>query len=282
MTGLDILANNPLEFFGLLAVLAGTGVVAGLLAGLLGVGGGIVVVPVLYNLFGLVDVDPILRMHLAVGTSLATIIPTSLASTFAHYKNKSVDWQFLKGWLAPVFLGALIGTAVAGRIDGYSLSGIFALLATLVAIYMMFETKLWVLKLPKPRPTSTIKALIGSLIGTTSAMMGIGGGTFAVPILKLFSFPIHRAVGTAAALGAVIGIPGTMGMIWAGLAIDKLPPFSFGYVNLLGFVVISPIAALVAPVGARLAHILRKQYLQALFAIFLILTALRMFVQIAI
>jgi len=256
-------------------LLLAAGAAAGVTAGLLGVGGGIVLVPVLWNLFTSLGVDESIRMHVAVGTSLATIIATSASSVRAHHKRGAVDVALLRHWGPWIFAGVLIGTALAGSVRGRVLTLVFATMAMIVAIYMGFSRPDWRLadQLPRGGPRAALAAIIGAI----SAMMGIGGGTLSVPILSLFGYPMHRAVGTAAAIGFIIGIPGAIGFAITGWHAASLPPFSLGYVSLLGFALIFPTSTLLAPYGARLAHGLNTRHLKRVFAVFLAVTAYRMF-----
>jgi uncharacterized membrane protein YfcA len=273
---MESLAGTDISRFALLAtVLLATGVAAGSLAGLLGVGGGIVIVPVLYHLFTALDVDPAVRMHVAVGTSLATIVPTSLASVRAHLQRSAVDWGLLHAWGPWVFAGALSGATFAGLVRGPVLTAVFAAVALGVAANMAFRDNGTVLadRLPGPAANRVIAALIGGI----SAMMGIGGGTLSVPILGAFRFPIRRAVGTAAAIGLVIAVPGTLGFVAGGWNAPARPPLSLGHVNLIGFALIVPASLLSAPLGARIAHAIPPTALRRAFAFFLFLTSLRMF-----
>tara|TARA_R100000005_G_C5000191_1_gene207012 strand:+ start:2328 stop:3164 length:837 start_codon:yes stop_codon:yes gene_type:complete len=260
---------------GLIAAMGVTGVVAGVLAGLLGVGGGIVIVPVLYNLLPFLGVSDDVRIHVAVGTSLATIIPTSISSARSHYKKGAVDMALLKSWGPIIFIGVIIGTALAWVASGNTLTLVFAICALLVAANMAFRPEN--AHIADRLPGTPWKHVIGLFIGSFSAMMGIGGGTFSVPILTLFNYPIKKAVGTAAAIGLIIAVPGTIGFLLSGLNADNLPPGNLGYVNILGFLVIFPLAALCAPLGAKIAHQINANMLKKAFAFFLFLTSLRMF-----
>ncbi len=269
---------NGIEFSllaGLILALAATGVFAGILAGLLGVGGGIVIVPVLFHLLQFFDVGPEIRMHVAVGTSLATIILTSISSAWSHNKKGAIDWSLLKRWGPAILLGVIGGTWAAGISNASLLTGVFAVLALAVAANMAFRPENTYLA--ENLPGSPFKELIGVFIGWFSAMMGIGGGTFTVPILTLFQYPIRKAVGTASAIGLIIAIPGTMGFLISGFSVPDLPPGNLGYVNILGFFVIVPMTILFAPLGAHLAHTINTGRLKKLFALFLFLTSIRMF-----
>lgn len=263
------------ELAPIIAALLATGVAAGFLAGLLGVGGGIIVVPVLFYLFGILDVSPDIAMHLAVGTSLATIIPTSVASARSHQRNGAVDGPLLQIIGPAVIVGVLIGTVIAAFVSGQTLTAIFAGVAFVVALNMAFGRPEW--RISKELPGKSGVSVMGVVIGTFSAMMGIGGGTLSVPFLTLFGHPVHRAVGTAAAIGFLIAVPGTIGFIVSGWTQTDLPPFAVGYVHLLGFALIVPTSVLMAPVGAKVAHGLDRRKLSLAFALFLALTSLRMF-----
>ncbi len=258
-------------------VLLFTGAVAGLLAGLLGVGGGIVIVPVLFNLFGVLHLPQEWAMHVAVGTSLATIIPTSIMSMRAHWKKGNVDVDLLKVWAVWAFIGAVIGTILAGQFKSWMLTAIFAVIATLVAINMASRDGL---KIADSLPVSKVKnAIMSFFIGGFSVTMGIGGGTLSVPTLSAFNFPIHRAVGTAAALGLPIAIPGVIGFTIAGWGVEDRPPLSIGFINIVGFLLIFPLSSFMAPYGAAIAHRLNRVWLRRAFALFLGVTAVRMFLR---
>jgi len=262
----------------LVPLLLVVGAFAGILAGLLGVGGGIVVVPALYHIFGYLDVADAVRMHLAVGTSLATIIPTSIRSVRAHQSRGSFDAVLFKTWMPGIVVGVLLGTWLATLADFSTLTLVFAVVATCVAAYMALGNPSW--QAAKQLPSPLLCQPIAAIIGGISAMMGIGGGTMSVPVLNLFGVPIHRSVGTAAGFGLIIAVPGTLGFIVGGWEQPALPEFSIGYVNWLGLALIVPTTVLTVPLGARLAHSLSVVGLRRAFAVFLGLTALRMFADI--
>jgi uncharacterized membrane protein YfcA len=265
-------SGGELGTFALGLVIAG--IVGGLVAGMLGVGGGIVIVPVLYHVLDLMGIDPGVRMHIAVGTSLATIIPTSFSSTRSHDKKGAVDWALLRRWVVPMVIGVLIGSAISGYVKGQALALFFACVALPVAVHLAFfgEAR----RLSDHLPTGVGGWLLPAGIGGVSTMMGIGGGTVGVPAMTLCGVPIHRAVGTAAAFGAIISIPGTVGSIVSGWGAAGLPPYSLGYVNLLGFILIAPASYFVAPFGAQIAHMTDRSRLRMLFAGFIAITAARM------
>lgn len=273
---MDILNDySTLWLLGLAISLMVTGLVAGMMAGLLGVGGGIVIVPVLFHLFTFLGIDESVRMHVAVGTSLATIIPTSIISSRAHFKRGSLNIELLKQLIPGVIVGVIFGVILSGFINGPFLTLIFAVIALLVSLNMAFQKEAFYLRDQLPNRMGS--GVIGFFIGGISTLMGIGGGTLSVPILSAYRTPMHTAVGTGAALGLVISLPGAFGFLFNGLDIDNRPPFSLGYVNLIGLFLIIPATMLMAPVGARLAHAINAQRLRQLFALFLFITSLKMF-----
>ena len=252
-----------------------TGTVAGVLAGLFGIGGGIVIVPVLEATLGFVGVDPAIRMHVAVGTSLATIIPTSVSSARAHHQRQSVDVAIVRRWALFVLAGALLGAWIASQVHSRVLALVFATLAMLVALKMVL--------LPDSRnladevPRTPWVPVIPTSIGCFSSMMGIGGGTFSVMTLTLFNEPIHKAVGTAALFGLVISLPGAIGFAVAGWGDPRVPAGSLGFVSLLGFACIAPATILAAPLGAKIAHSFSEKKLSMLFGAFLVVASIRLF-----
>lgn len=256
------------------AALLATGVAAGFIAGLLGVGGGIVIVPVLYLLFTALGVPEEVKMHVAVGTSLSTIVFTSFSSLRAHNSRGAVDWDLFRSWAPGIVVGVLLGTALAAVISGRSLTAFFGGVALLVAAWMAFSSPK--LQVFKGLPQGALKYVVTGGIGIVSALMGIGGGTLSVPTMTLCGYPIHRAVGTASAVGFLIGVPGTIGMIAGGWGHTGLPPLSLGFVNLLGLVLILPASMLLAPWGARAAHALPVRGLRTAFAVFLAATSIKM------
>jgi uncharacterized membrane protein YfcA len=261
------------ELFPYVLAMLGTGIVGGILAGLLGVGGGIVVVPVLHVVLGLLGIDESVRMHIAVGTSLATIIPVSITSSRSHHKKGAIDGVLVRAWAPWIVVGSIVGTLVAAYVRSQVLSGVFAIVALAVALWMAFrrsETPV----IPG-LPQGVGKAVTAGGIGLFSTLMGIGGGTLSVPVLSACGYPIRRAVGTASLFGLFIAVPGTIGFIVGGWHHANLPPFSLGYVNLLGFILIVPTSILAAPWGARLAHSIEPRTLKLCFAGFLALTALK-------
>jgi uncharacterized protein len=255
--------------------LAAASVLAGFVAGLLGVGGGIVTVPVMFNLFALMGLPPDLTMQIAVGTSLATIVPTGIMSARSHLRRGSVDRDLLRAWVPFVLAGTLLAVLIARWVDGRVLMVVFAVVALAVAADMFLRGDRT--EVARGFPNEPAKRATGFGIGTVSTLMGIGGGTLSVPILSALGYPIRLAVGTAAAVGVVIAIPGAIGFVVNGIGIDGRPPFSLGYVNLIAFATLLPAALLMPPLGARVAHLIPPRALRLCFGAFLLLTSLRMF-----
>lgn len=258
----------------LAAALFATGLTAGLLAGLLGIGGGIVVVPVLFYIFSLFGFDQGVAMHMAVGTSLGTMVPTSIMSARSHYQRGAVDMALFKRWAPAVVVGVVLGTLIAGAVRGQVLTAVFAIVSLLVAINMVVRGEgrpIWP-QLPKGLGLQAIAVVIGLL----SALMGIGGGMLSVPVMSACSYPIRQAVATAAATGTLIALPGAIGFVIAGLGEPGRPPYSLGFVNLIGFALIIPATMLAAPWGAKIAHTINPKWLRLTFVLFLLVTGGRM------
>lgn len=272
---MDLLAGySNIELIMFAVGLLATGIIAGVIAGLLGVGGGIVIVPVLFHIFTTLGIDESIRMHLAVGTSLGTIIPTSIRSVRAHHKKGAVDWALLKRWAFPMLLGVVVGTVLASYVDGQVLTGIFAVFALVIAANLAFGREEW--RLGDELPSMPVQSGIAAVIGGLSSMMGIGGGTFGVTTMTLFGRPIHNAVATSAGLGLIISVPGAIGFLVSGWTVPGLPPFSIGYVNFIGLALIVPMTVLAAPWGAALAHKISRKTLARAFAFFLLATSIKM------
>ncbi|SLN36480.1 Sulfite exporter TauE/SafE [Roseivivax jejudonensis] len=263
---------------GTIALFVGIAVAAGIfggtLAGLLGVGGGIVIVPALYWALSLTDMNPGLMMQVAVGTSLASIIFTSASSSYGHWRKGAIDVALLKRWGPWILVGTILGGLIGGLVSGKVLIAVFVVVALAVALDMIFRTAT-----PSDTPRSfsaPVWAASGLGAGAISAMMGIGGGTVCVPTLNFLGYDIRRAVGTSAAIGFVIGVPGAITYALTGLGQENLPPFSLGYVNLLSLVCLVPLTMTFARVGVRIAHAIPQRRLRLLFGLFLIATALNM------
>jgi uncharacterized membrane protein YfcA len=263
----------------LTGVAVAAGIAGGLLAGLLGVGGGIVIVPALYLAMSFAGLAPGVTIQVAVATSLATIIFTSISSGYAHYKRGAVDVALLRRWSPWVVSGVVAGSLLGAVVNGKAMVAVFASVATLVALNMLIGKGQ---PTPEPRRApAPVWALTGVLAGGVSALMGIGGGTVCVPMLSYLGYDIRRAVGTSSALGLLIGLPATVVYVVAGQGVDGLPPFSLGYVNLVAVAVITPLTTYFAPIGARIAHAIPMRALRVCFGLFLAATAIRMFADLA-
>ena len=262
------------DLLALVAFLLFVGGAAGVLAGLLGVGGGIVIVPALFAVFSALGHPAETLMHVCVATSLATIVPTSIRSLAAHHKKGAVDWSVLKSWAPFMGAGAILGVLAADRLKSASLMLVFGGLAFLVALHMAFGRANW--RIGAAPPMGWRSGALAFPMGFASALMGIGGGTFGVPTLTLFGLPVHRAVATAAGFGLVIAVPAATGFILSGLTAENRPDFALGYVHLPAFAIIVPMTVLFAPVGVKIAHAIDPRPLKLLFALFLAATALNM------
>jgi len=261
------------ELLPLIAILAVSGVLAGFVAGLLGVGGGIVTVPVLEYFLRFAGVPEEWRMHIAVATSLAAIIPTSISSARTHHARGAVDVSLARSWAVPVMLGAIGGSLLASHAPLALLAGVFGVVALLIAAKMFLP--LDHLRIAQEVPRGPGGAALASLIGGVSAIMGIGGGTLTVPSLTLCGYPIHRAVGTASLFGIFISIPGTVAYLLARPPVE-LPWATVGFVSLVGLAIIAPGSMLTASLGARVAHSLSRRRLSQAFGLFLLLVGSRM------
>lgn len=257
----------------LLGTLLAAGFVTGLLAGLLGIGGGGILVPVLYELFGSLGVEEAIRMHLAVGTSLAVIIPTSLRSFAAHRARGAVDMEIVRSMALPVIAGVCLGALLARYANDAVLKSIWVLAATLMVMRLYFGRRGW--QLGDTIPGNPFRMLYGGFVGLVSTLMSIGGGVFVTTMMVLYGRPIHNAVATSSGFGPLIAIPGALGFAWAGWQVAGLPPGSLGYVSLLGALLIMPTSVAAAPLGVRIAHGISRRKLEFAFAAFLVLVSLR-------
>jgi len=263
------------EVLTLFAFVAGAGVVAGFLAGVFGIGGGAILVPVFFQAFGWAGVEDAVRMHLAVGTSLAIIVPTSLRSFSAHYKKGAVAMDVLRSFAFTVPIGVLLATLVIASISSSGLRLVFAFIAIAVGLRLIFHRESW--KLGDEIPKGPARSIAGVGIGFFSMLMGIGGGVMNNTYMTLYGRPIHQAVATSSGTGILISVPGLLGAIWAGWNTPGLPVFSTGYVNWIGFAVVIPITLYLAPIGANFAHKLEKRQLELAFGGFLMIVAARFF-----
>lgn len=265
---------DPLLLAQLTGLLMVVGAFAGVLAGLLGVGGGIVLVPAFYYVFVTLGFESTQLMQLCVATSLATIIVTSMRSLSSHNKKGAVEWPILWGWGPGIAVGAALGVLVVAQLDTVTLQIIFGALAFSVGLYMALGKAHW--RLGESLPVGLTRALISPWIGGLSVLIGVGGGSFGVPLMTLHGVPIHRAVGTAAGFGLLIAVPSVVGFFLVEMPHEVRPPFTLGSVNLAAFAVIVGMTLLTAPVGARLAHRLDPAALRRVFAVFLLLVATNM------
>ena len=271
---IEFLTNNTPTVIAMVA----TGASAGVLAGLLGVGGGIVIVPVLYFLFQGFGVSPESSMLVATATSLATIVPTSISSINSHKKSGNVDYDLLRrGWAVFILVGVLIGSWLVTWVDGTILTLLFGVIATLSALNMLLRTNKSALF--KQLPGTLGQSVMGASIGFFSSMVGIGGGTLSVPLLTMYNYPAHKAVGTAAVFGLIIALPSALTLLVLGNTPTDAPVGTFGLVNAIAFICIVPLTVLLAPVGASLANKLDAKKLKKVFAVVLFVTGFRMLAQ---
>lgn len=267
-----MIAGVPLpDLILLLAAMIGAGLFAGLIAGLFGVGGGTVIVPTLFYAFSTLGLGGDRNLHTAVGTSVAVIIAVSIRSLGAHRKHGAVDEAVLKGWTPWIGLGAAIGAALAGVSSDEGLALVYAAVALLVAAQLGLGNERW--RVAPDLPTGWIRRVVGVVLGSASAMMGVGGGALGSMLMTLCGRPIHQAVATASGFGLAIGVPAALGFIVFGWQAEGRPPLSIGYVNVPGTVIMGLLTTAAAPFGARLAHRLDRVLLRRLFAAFLVLTA---------
>lgn len=256
----------------MLALLIVIGGIAGVIAGLLGVGGGIVLVPAFFFMFSHLGYGGPQLMQVCLGTSLATIMVTALKSVRAHDAKGAVEWAVLKGWGPAIALGAVAGFFMAAQLRSVTLQALFGILALLAGAYMAFGRADW--RLGQALPQGPGKWAMGGGLGFLSVLMGIGGGTFGVPMMTLYGMPIHRAVGTASGFGLVIALPSALG--FAVMPVDGAPPYTLGAINLPAFAVIVAMTLLTTKLGVRLAHAMNPKPLKRAFALFLIVVALNM------
>ena len=269
---------NLNEIINLLTVLAIAAAVAGFMAGLLGVGGGIIMVPALYYAFTVLDFDLVTRMHLSVGTSLAIIIPTSIISTKTHMEYDAVDFNMVKSFGIFIVLGVLGGTLLAVNLTTPALVLFFAIFSFCVGLFFIFLRDQL---MDKPKKISKlIKKISGILIGIISVPLGVGGGSLMVPFLRTFGYDIRKSIGTAAAVGFLIALTGTITMISGGKIIDNVnSPFSLGYINMLGILVFVPVTMVMARIGAKVVYKINKNLLSKIFGCFLLLVSVRSFIE---
>ena len=269
---------NLSEILNLFAVLAVAAAVAGFMAGLLGVGGGIIMVPALYYAFTVLDFDVLTRMHLSVGTSLAIIIPTSIISTKTHMEYDAVDFKMVKSFGIFILIGVIAGTFLAVNLKTPTLVLFFSIFAFMVGLFFIFLREKLV---ENPKKISNfIKNISGIIIGFISVPLGIGGGSLMVPFMRTFGYDIRKSIGTAAAVGFLIAVSGTITMITGGKLINNInTPFSIGYINLLGFAVFVPVTMVMARLGAKAVYKINKKILSKIFGTFLLIVSIRSFIE---
>jgi uncharacterized membrane protein YfcA len=256
--------------------LAASGFVMGFLAGLFGIGGGAILVPAMYEAFRAIGVDHDVLMHMCLGTSLAVMVPTTITSFRSHRAKGTVDEAFLKRVAVWIVLGVIIGALIARVAPSRTLQWIWAVCGGLLAIKMAFSRDEWVVA--KDVPGNWVTEAVSFLIGLASTLMSIGGASIMVAFMTMFGRPLMPSISTSSGLGPLIAIPGTIGFIWAGWGVTNLPPFSIGYVSLLGAAVIVPVSVYAAPIGVRVGHGLPKRKMEVAFAAFLGLMSLRFLV----
>ncbi len=252
-----------------------TAIPVGFVAGLFGIGGGLITVPFLYYIFGSLGIDPQYIMHLAVGTSFAIIIPTSTVSVLTHHKYKAVDFNIVKNYGIFVILGVVVGTIFAASLKTKSLVLFFSIVIFFLGIYLL---------LLKEREKGIIveiklhlKIILGFIVGFISAPMGIGGAVMNVPILKFFGYTINKAIGSAAAIGFLIAVFGAVGFLISGNYLKTNLPLSIGFLNIPAFLIFIPITTFMARIGAKTVHRIDKNKISKLFGIFLLIISIKFF-----
>jgi uncharacterized protein len=279
------MASLPVtELIWLALTLVAAGVVMGLFAGLFGVGGGAIVIPVLYEVFRIAGVPDEVRMPLCVGTSLAIIIPTSISSFRSHNARGAADLGVLRRWALPVVAGVILASAIARHAPEQLFKVVFVVIAGFSALRLLFHPDGW--RFADEMPGRALMSLYGMIIGSLSALMGVGGGQIANLFMTFHGRSIHQAIATSSGLGVLIAVPATLGYIYAGWpraaefpAVAALQfPYALGYVSLIGTLLVVPTSTLVAPFGARFAHHLSKRQLEIAFGLFLLSVSLRFLV----
>jgi len=266
-----------LEIVALLTTLCAAGAIAGITSGLFGNGGGFVVVPVLLAVFPLFNEPNETLVYVAIGTSLATIVISSARSVQAHHARGAVDFAVLQDWAIWLVIGVCVGLWIASVTDGRNLVGVFAAGVLVYSLYFLFPNAFSRLKPRVNMPSGAARASIASFLGGFSALLGIGGGTITVMTMVICNRPVHQAVATAAGVGFIIALPGTIGFMWMGLSVQELPWGSVGYINIPALFAICALSVFTAPVGARWAHNLDEFWLKRLFGIYLVIVSLAMF-----
>jgi len=270
-----MLLGYPLGELALLALLiAGAGILVGVLAGLFGIGGGAIIVPVLYEVFRILDVPEEVRIQICIGTSLAIIVPTTVRSYFGHKNKGAVIPEVVRVWTLPAIIGVAVGSTTASFAPAPVFKIAFLFFVTFIAVRMLFGGERW--KLGDQLPGRRVLAIYGFVTGLFSSLVGVSGGAISNAVLTLYGRPMHQAVGTSAGVGVPITIAGAIGYMLAGWPyMAQLPPLSIGFVSLIGFVLMAPVSSYTTIYGVRLAHWLPRRKLEIAFGIFLLLVALR-------
>jgi uncharacterized membrane protein YfcA len=272
---------NASELLELALLLVAVGALAGFLAGVFGIGGGAILVPVFYECFRLAGVPLAVRMPLCVGTSLAIIIPTSIRSYRAHHARGAVDMEILRAWWLPVVIGVILGSVIARYAPELLFKIVFVMVAYSAAARLLLARESW--KFGDDFPRGPLMKIYGFVVGLLSTLMGVGGGLFSNLLMTFYSRPIHQAVATSSALAVLISIPGALGYIYAGWpAAARYPdvaalqlPFAIGYVSLIGAVLVMPTSLLTAPLGVKAAHAMSKRTLEMAFGCYLFVVGSR-------
>ena len=252
-----------------------TAVPVGFVAGLFGIGGGLITVPFLYYIFGTLGIDQTYLMHLAVGTSFAIIIPTSIVSVLTHHKFKAVDFDIVRNYGAFIVLGVIVGTIFAASLKTKSLVLFFSIIILFLGIYLLLlkeKEKNFIIEMKL-----SLKIILGFIVGFISAPMGIGGAIMNVPILKFFGYSINKAIGSAAAIGFLIALFGAIGFLISGSYLKTNLPLSIGFLNIPAFLIFIPITTFMARIGARTVHKINKNKISKFFGIFLLFIAAKFF-----
>jgi len=278
---MTIAGLNVAELVELALMLVAVGALAGFFAGLFGIGGGAILVPVFYECFRLAGVPLDVRMPLCVGTSLAIIIPTSIRSFQAHHARGAVDLEILKAWLLPIVIGVIAGGITARYAPERLFKIVFVAVAWTAATRLILARESW--KFGEEFPDGPLMKLYGFVVGLLSTLMGVGGGLFLNLLMTFYGRPIHQAVATSSALAVLISIPGALGYVYAGWPVAaRYPdvaalqwPFALGYVSLIGAVLVMPTSLLTAPLGVRVAHAMSKRTLEIAFGSYLFIVGAR-------
>jgi uncharacterized membrane protein YfcA len=279
--GTMIAGLDASELFELALMLVAVGALSGFLAGVFGIGGGAILVPVFYECFRLAGVPLEVRMPLCIGTSLAIIIPTSIRSYRAHHARGAVDMEILKIWWLPVVIGVIAGAITARYAPERLFKIVFVGVAWSAAARLLLARDNW--KLGEDLPRGPLMRLYGFVVGLLSTLMGVGGGLFSNLLMTFYGRPIHQAVATSSALAVLISIPGALGYVYAGWpAAARYPdvaalqlPFALGYVSLIGAILVMPTSLLTAPLGVRAAHAMSKRALEIAFGSYLFIVGSR-------